>query len=366
MSFRTLLFQAAAALSLVGALSGVAQAQESVPSSSKGTTCYGRIYDDQHIQSHPRQKVVRIFWFYGAPSSGPNEEPDSDHGDYRDGPKLMTTLRGEQKPLWTWGFSCEDSGGDNKPVRCNQDCDRTLGYLARDGKGGIILSDLDRDLYHYPEDVDAIHSPADQAEYDRKTLGEDDSKFRLDRLPVEVCETEFAKIAGVDPALGEPLRKRLKPDQPFCYGRDYDAAHLAKHPEQATVSIRVQRGPAELSAYAAANRGPGSWPFDAQIVVTLTTRKGAGKIEQEYKHCFPELNQWRCYAKTANPTASASASCDVSNKRVYLRRGIDGTMMLGNPDSGLPIGDICAKSTPTESDDKIFRLSPLPLSACGL
>jgi len=360
MSFRVLLFQTAAVLSLTGALSGIAQAQESVPSSSDVAVCYGRIYDDQHMRSHPRQKVVRIFLFYGSPSSQPNEEPDSEQGDYRAGPKLMTTLRGEQRPDWTWGFSCQVSEHESKPNRCIRECDRTLGYLAPDGKGSVILSDLDRDLYHGPDDADVARSPAEQAEFDKKTLGEDDSKFRLTPLSVEACKAEFAKIDPVDPALGEPLRKRLKPDQPFCYGRDYDAAHLAKHPEQETVSIRVQRGPTELAAYAAAN-GRERWPENAEVVVTLTTRKGAGKIEQKYA-CGPEGNQWRCYA-----TTSTSLSCDTSNKEIFLRRGTNGTRMLGNPNSSLPpVSDFCGKSTPTKSDDKVFRLGPLPLSACGL
>jgi hypothetical protein len=56
----------------------------------------------------------------------------------------------------------------------------------------------------------------------------------------------------------------------------------------------------------------------------------------------------------------------MSNKEIFLRRGAGGTMMLGNPNNGLPIGDICAKSEATKSDDKVFCLSPLPLSACGL
>ena len=367
---RKILLRTVTLLPFVVAPLVVARAQEEykvprVLSPDGGEACYGRVYDNQHMRTHLRQKVVRIFLLYGSdPRQRPNEEPDSDQSSNHYTGYLMTTLRDAKKPDWAWASCDGGSEDENKRIRCNQECDRTLGYLAPDGKGGIILSDLDSDLYHGPGELDGIQSPADQAKYDKKTLGQDDSKFRLDPSPLETCKAEFAKINAVNPALGEPLRKRLKPDQPFCYGRDYDAAHLAKHPEQMTVSIRVQRGPTELSAYAAANKSE-SWPEGAEVVVTLTTRKGAGRAEQKYT-CSPEADQWRCAAKTPTAAVSTPVSCDVSWKEIFLRRGVDGTMMLGNPNSGLLIGDICAKSAATKSDDKVFRLSPLPLSACGL
>jgi hypothetical protein len=42
--------------------------------------------------------------------------------------------------------------------------------------------------------------------------------------------------------------------------------------------------------------------------------------------------------------------------------------LLANPKSGLPIVDMCAAEGKgfTRSDDKIFRLNEMPLSACGL
>jgi len=361
---REVLFQVAAALSFLVILLGAVRAQEEekppqLLSPDGGEACYGRIYDDQHMQSHPRQKVIRIFLFSGGdPVRRPNEEPDSDKsvGSYNS--YLTTTLRGATRPDWVQSI-CLENG---TRIRCVMDCDRTLGTLKPDGRGGIVLSDLNRDLYHAPDESEGL-SPAKQAEYDKRTLGEDDSRFRLDPLPLATCKAEFARIEPENPALGEPLRKRLKPDQPFCYGRDYDTTHLAKHPEQVTVSVRVQRGVTELSAYATTSKK--LWPESADIVVTLTTRKESGKVGQKYS-CNPEGNQWRCAAKTANAAASTSASCDVSKKEIFLRRGVDGTMMLGNPNNGLLIGDICTKSEATKSDDKVFRLSPLSLSACGL
>lgn len=41
--------------------------------------------------------------------------------------------------------------------------------------------------------------------------------------------------------------------------------------------------------------------------------------------------------------------------------------MLFNPASGLPpFSRSCGKAGPIRSDDRLFRLSPVPFAACGL
>jgi hypothetical protein len=51
-----------------------------------------------------------------------------------------------------------------------------------------------------------------------------------------------------------------------------------------------------------------------------------------------------------------------------LAEHCNGAVLLANPKSGLPIVDMCAPEGKgiTRSDDKIFRLNEMPLSACGL
>src|SRR4051794_11636426 len=67
-------------LMLLGLPMGQAQADE-VPKltelSPNGTdACFGRVYDAAHLKAHPKQKVARIFFYYGHdPVSHPNEEP---------------------------------------------------------------------------------------------------------------------------------------------------------------------------------------------------------------------------------------------------------------------------------------------------
>ncbi|RUX51769.1 hypothetical protein EN994_16300, partial [Mesorhizobium sp. M7A.F.Ca.CA.002.09.1.1] len=198
-------------------------------------------------------------------------------------------------------------------------------------------------------------------EYDRRALGSEDDNFRLDPMPAATCQAEFARIDPVAAALGAPLRERLKPDQAFCYGRDYDAAHLGSHPDQLTQSIRVFRGKVELASFASGG-DTANWPDGADIAVTVTTRQKSAKVTQTYS-CQGEADQWRCAASTK----MSNFSCDIAQKEIFLKRGANGTMMLANPNSALAIVDLCSKADAgkTKSDDKVYRLQPMPQSACS-
>jgi hypothetical protein len=172
----------------------------------------------------------------------------------------------------------------------------------------------------------------------------------------QLSKAEFAQIEEPDKALGEPLHKRLKPNEPFCYGSDYDAAHLDQHPDQQVTSIRLLRGPIEMAATGKRQE----WPEGAAVSVSVTTRDGNGAVQQRYS-CSPEGDQWRCTSK-----ASADAGCSMLTREVFLRRGAEDTITLANPSDGLPSLDLCSKLDIASSDDKMFKLSPMPLSECGL
>jgi hypothetical protein len=347
-------------VALAMAFAGIAWAQdESVDlkalSPDGKDACFGRVYDQAHLKAHPNQKVQRIFFYRGSdPVSHPNEEPTYDSG-YNS--FLTTTVRGARKPDWVGGWCGSGVDEEGKPsgISCGMECDRTMALLKIDDKGRLIVSKFHRDIY-----LDAgAEEELGEEEYNRQALGSDDDGFALDRRPAAECRAEFAKVDPVDPKLGEPLRVRLKPDQPFCYGRDYTASHLASHPDQATQTIRVFRGPIELAAYAAGNT-PDNWPNGSDLIVSVTTRKGSARAMQSYT-CDGEGDQWRCVATDK----ASDANCDLSAREIYLRRGANGTMMLANPGAGLPIADLCASGDETKSDDKVFRLDPMPQSQCG-
>ncbi|MET3518587.1 MULTISPECIES: hypothetical protein [Mesorhizobium] len=320
--------------------------------------CFGRVYDAAHLKAHPKQKVARIFFYYGHdPVSRPNEEPSTFGGAAYDG-FLTTTVRGTKKPEWAAGW-CNRQSEDGKsgPIHCGMECDRTLASLKVDDKGRLIVSNVQPDVY-----LDAgAEEELGTAQYNKQALGSEDDNFRLDPMPAATCKAEFARIDPIDPALGAPLRERLQPDQAFCYGRDYDAAHLKSHPDQVTQSIRVFRGPVELASYASGG-DVANWPDGADIAVSVTTRLKTGKVTQTYS-CQGEADQWRCAASSK----MSDFACDVSQKEIFLKRGVNGTMMLANPNSALAIVDLCSKAADgkTKSDDKVYRLNPMPQSACA-
>ncbi|TGQ51068.1 hypothetical protein EN836_26385 [Mesorhizobium sp. M1C.F.Ca.ET.193.01.1.1] len=351
-----------AALGAALFISGAALAEDALKltelSPNGADACFGRVYDVAHLKAHSHQKVARIFFYYGHdPVSRPNEEP-STLGDAAYNGFLTTTVRGAKKPEWAAGWcNKEDPGDKASGIHCGMECDRTLASLKVDDKGRLILSDLQPDVY-----LDAgAEEDLGKAKYNEQALGSEDDNFRLDPMPASTCKAEFARIDPIDPALGAPLRERLKPDQSFCYGRDYDAEHLKSHPDQVTQSIRVFRGPIELASFAASGDAA-NWPDGADIAVSVTTRQKGAKVTQTYS-CQGEADQWRCSASSK----MSDFACDISQKEIFLKRGASATMMLANPNSALAIVDLCSKAAggKTKSDDKIYRLNPMPQSACA-
>ncbi|TPN31742.1 hypothetical protein FKO01_15350 [Mesorhizobium sp. B2-3-3] len=353
-------FTAGLGAALLGALSGPACADDALKltelSPNGADACFGRVYDAAHLKAHPKQKVARIFFYYGHdPVSRPNEEPAPSDTSYNG--FVTTTVRGAKAPQWAGGW-CNHQSEDGKsgPIHCGMDCDRTLASLKVDDKGRLMLSDLQPDIYLDADSEEELGT----AEYTRRALGSEDDNFRLDPMPAATCRAEFARIDPIDPALGPPLRERLKPDQAFCYGRDYDAAHLASHPNQLVQSIRVFRRPVELASFASGGDAA-NWPDGADIAVSVTARQKSGKVTQTYS-CQGEADQWRCAASSK----MSDFSCDIAQKEIFLKRGANGTMMLANPNSSLAVVDLCSKAADgkTKSDDKVYRLEPMPQSAC--
>ncbi len=347
---------------LLSTLAGAARAEQppNLPeiSPTGADACFGRIYDAAHLKAHPHQKVARIFFFYGHdPVSRPNEEPAANQENSYNG-FLTTTVRGAKKPEWASSWCNKSDPSDpSSGIGCGMDCDRSLASVKVDDKGKLLLSGLSPDVFLDPDASESMS----KAEYAKQQLGSEDDNFKLDPMPAETCKAEFARIDPIDPALGDPLRVRLKPDQPFCYGRDYDDAHLKSHPKQMTRSIRVFRGPIELASFAA-DGDKANWPDGADIAVTVTTRKNGAKVTQTYS-CQGEADQWRCAASSK----MSNFSCDIAQKEIFLKRGANGTMMLANPNSSLAIVDLCSKAADgkTKSDDKVYRLESMPQSACA-
>jgi hypothetical protein len=298
--------------------------------------------------------MQRIFLAHGSdPLGRPNEEPRAHPSRYV--VFLATTMRGQAVPKWARAWCYPGSGAEKGLAYCIKECGTQMGFFQLDTTGNLALTGFPRDFY-----LDSCSDEAlDSAEVARRSFDVDDDRFRLAPQPLDACKAEFARVAPPDPALGPPLRDRLKPDQPFCYGRDYDPAHLKAHPDQVTTSIRLFRGPTEIERYAGRG-GEEGWPRDAETMVTATTRKG-GTSQELRITCSGKGDEWYCYP-------SRGVCILEADRPIYLQRGSNGAILLANPKSGLPIVDMCAPEGKggTRSDDRIFRLNALPLSACGL
>lgn len=323
--------------------------------------CFERVYDARHMATHPDQKIERMFFLTGLDPVNRRNEIPPNAPERRYSGFLATTVRGDKTPKWA-GAWC----GNGKPVSCITEGGQRLGYAARGPEGELILTGVPRTLYLTPDAEQRLGT----AEFMRQTFGADDDNFHLYPKGIEVCQAEFARINPPDPALGVPLRERLKPDQPFCYGRDYDPDYLTSHPGQRTASIRISRGPKAIAAdeayhgYATKAQEMSFWPDSIDVIVSVATHSNTipiqlsvDPIEQGFS-CRGEGDQWTC--TNFEPCNDA--------RRLYLRRDTNDGMLVLNPDTALAVVDQCTTEGvgATKTDDKIFQLSPMPLSKCGL
>lgn len=365
-----------------------AQAEEFTPTEKlierQGKLCFARVYDAAHLKAHPRQRVERIFFMIGKGKAAsywedPNlrrseESPNKYAITAADDPErdlthvaALVTLRGAQMPEYIAGWCSSDPHLDpqSKKLSCGGECDHHIGAIYFDEGAHLILEDVEQNVLLDPEDEEA----GDKS----RLLGSDDKKFRLDARPLPDCVSEANKTNPRYASLGAPLRERLKADAPFCYGRDYSTQHLTSHPQQLTISIRVSRASDQI----AADRVKGllaDWPDGAGLSVSVTTRKQSKPVSLRYV-CTPFEDQWECSASFCKLGAAdcsemerenvKATACDKGDSRtIYLRRGQAEFVMLGNPIAGLPLDGFCAQKDKTASDDKVYRLDPLPLSAC--
>jgi hypothetical protein len=326
--------------------------------------CFGRVYDGAHLASHPSQKVTSLHIFR---SLGERPEAESWRPGKRDEAikqfretgeaevQAFVTFRDRKGYFHNW-LTCAKESKDG--VSCHIECDGGNFSLKRDSASTAMLSNSGFVLIGgCGEDVEA-------SEEVYFSPGKDDKLFRLEAKPSAVCRAEEQKARPIRP--GKPLRERFQDNEAFCFGRDYDAAHLAKHPQQKVTSIRVGRlAPAEERLDKSLAQ---TWPEDVKLSVALTLKTGSARRAMKYA-CDPKEASWECTAESA---ADARSTCD--GNTVHLARGEGDDILLINRREGLPIDAACqAKPAdapgddhqrPTRSDDKTFRLSRMPVEAC--
>jgi hypothetical protein len=315
--------------------------------------CFGRVYDRAHLANHPNQQVtsLHIFRYLGDRPEAENwraglrdELIKMFHQDGVAWVQAFVTFRGRTGYFHNW-LNCTKE--TKEITHCYVECDGGSFDLKRESAGTVLLNNNGLSLFVCGEEEEEVYfSP-----------GRDDKVFRLETKAVNICRAEERKAMPIRP--GKPLRERFQESELFCFGRDYDAAHLAKHPQQKVASIRVGR----LNPEAERRDPDQKWPDDVKLSVALTVKAAPSSRALTYV-CSPREASWECTAE------DVSSSC--YGGTIHLARGGDDDILLINRKEGLPIDAPCeAKTTSsddhqqrTSSDDRTFRLVRMPIKAC--
>ena len=352
----------AAILMLTAALPAPSAAQTRTPIfTADKEACFGRVYDRAHLASHPQQKVTSL---HVMRSLGERREAENWQPDQRS--ELIKKFResGEAEVLAFVTFK-DRKGAFYNSLTCNKEGAKgTLCYIDCDG-GSFSLKQANPAVLLENEGFVLVGGCAEEVAEGKEVYfkpGKDDKVFRLDSKPMAVCRAEEQKVLPV--RAGVPLRERFKEDEEFCFGRDYDEAHLTSHPQQLVNTIRVGRlDPAKERADPDANK---YWWFNVALDVKLTLR--AGTTPTTHYNCTPQEGNWECSRATGEETHNAC-----NDRMIQIVRGPGDEIYLHNRTSGLPITNECATakdvgqypSKPaTASDDRSFRLTRMPVAAC--
>ncbi len=361
---------AVAALASANLLSsGPAAAQTRAPLfTADQEACFGRVYDQPHLARHPDQKVTGIHIFRSL-----SERPEAESWRPSQRDEIVKQFRETGETNVQAFVTFRDRRGyfhnalicsketRNGVVGCYIECDGGSFDIKRESPTTALLSNNGFVLIGGcgSDDVEEL-----QTVY--FSPGKDDKVFRLESKPAAVCRAEEQKAKPI--RAGKPLRERFGETETFCFGRDYDAAHLAKHPQQKVASIRVGRlAPGEERLDKSLTQ---AWPDDVKLSVSLTLKAAAARRALKYV-CNPQEASWECYVDSASDTRS---TCD--GHSVQLTRGAGDDIMLINRQDGLPIDAPCRakpegeptagdfQRRETRSDDKTFRLARMPIEAC--
>jgi hypothetical protein len=328
--------------------------------------CFGRVYDRGHLASHPDQKVTGIHIFRSL-----SERPEAENWQQNQRDEAIKRYRESGETSVQAFVTFRDRKGYfHNALTCNKETRNGVGcYIECDGGSFDIKRESPTTALLNNKGFVLIGGCGEEVEETEQIYfspGKDDKVFRLESKPAAVCRAEEQKAKPI--RAGKPLRERFGETETFCFGRDYDAAHLAKRPRQKVASIRVGRltpGDERLDKSLTQK-----WPEDVKLSVSLTLKAAAGRRALNYI-CSPQEASWECSAETAS---SARSTCD--GNTMHLARGAGDDIVLINRQDGLPIEATCQAKTAeepidgdfqrrrTRSDDNTFRLTRMPIEAC--
>jgi hypothetical protein len=354
---------AAAALTILALPSETASEARLPIFTADRDACFGRVYDRTHLASHPRQKVtsIHILRSLAERREAENWQPNSRaknielfRQDGQTDVSAFVNFRDRRGTLYN-SLHCEQENKDG--IQCYIECDGGSFNLKRESANALLLKNNGFVL------IGGCGEEVEEGKEVYFSPGEDDKVFRIENKPVAACLAEQQKAVPI--AATKPLRERFKEDEAFCFGRDYDAAHLASHPRQAVASLRVGRlDPAHEREDDAE---PKWWWFHVKLDVALTRKTGGATTTAHYA-CSPKEGSWDCLREVAG---EGHPACN--DRRIQIVRGRGDEIFVHNRNSGLPLDNECETATETgqfptlpltKTDDKVFKLSRMPVQAC--
>lgn len=330
----------AAALAVLAAGAAHAQGKSSpLPSHLPlGTeACFGRSYDAAHLAKHPQQRVTSFHLFRDFTPDPSKETPQSTPEQLRSedgegGIHVTAFVRFRDRPgLYFNGLQCSRSDGT---VHCGIECDGG-GFRLR-GSGPSLL--LDNQGFVVVGGCGA--SEDEQEQRDFVSPGADDKVFRLDPRPLAECRALEDSRKPAWAKLGPPIRERLAREGDVCFARSYDAAHLAKHPQQLVRRIAV------LKAADSKAENP-DWP-SYELIFRIETR--AGKRYEKKTNCSVDNYAFACMH---------DPQLDMQRDFYLTRAGTHAIMLRDRRGTLEDLFD-----APLGSDDHFFRLMEQDAAAC--
>jgi hypothetical protein len=296
-------------------------------------TCFGRVYDDRHLASHPAQRVTRFFLWNEL-----TEDPLLEYQDLTTAEKreydannlrlvALLGLRGRYG-LHLQTFDCGTS--NRRELFCSVDCDG--GYFSATIQQGSLLVANEGFLIEGVCDGGSGWLAPEP----------DDRTFRLDPLPSAACLRERD---GGRPSLAEggpPLRTRFEQNPVTCYERVYDDAHLAGHSRQAVAAMWLMKSGEEF---------------------TIGARLRTGETAVARAKCWPNSYSWSCFNPDGRDfefSARTGSASDLSPAAILSRSGAESLTLSNHRNNlarllGLPLGP----------GDDVFRLAEAEPASCA-
>jgi len=302
--------------------------------------CFGRVYDAKHLASHPKQRVTSIHLFRDFSSDTNSEMPPDDRKslmepdgeDGRVNVSAYVRLR-DRKGVYSNMFSCMKT--DKGDVLCGIDCDGGSTRLKPAGAGLDLLNE------GFVVVGGCGGNEEDQANSVYVRPGQDDKSFRLEPQQLNACIAEREAMKPAFAALGKPIRERLATTEPRCFARNYDAAHLAKHPKQLIKRISVMKPKEEPK------KADDDYPSHK---LTFKIERRDGQKFEKTAECSPDSYIYAC---TSPEEANGS-------HEFYLARAGASDIVLRDPRKVLE----ALFGANLGADDKSFKLTQGDDGAC--